>query len=816
MNISPAAQGLGRAAPIWRRLLVGLGLVALVTLPRLLTLDRFITSDEPLWIVRSTAFMSGLLTGDWRATLQTGHPGVTTMWTGSLGLALDYLLRHRDAGSLLAFVQSLPTDPMRVDSSVMLWVRLPTALLATLCVGAVYRLARPMGRHVALVGSLLLGLHPLFLAHSRVLHHDALVSIFISFSLLAWLAGLQPHLPAENSVGIPRQTGGRRNCSLVVVSGVTAGLAFLSKSTAYILIPFVGLGLLVELIQRRLSLRTAICLGLGWIAAAGATFVLLWPALWVDPAAVFTTVFGWIDQSAGVESMSETIDLRWTGGVPDLGVLFYPVNCLLKTTPLTLLGLLAFPWWWHRTRRDPALNGVRWWAGWLVAWSLLFTLVLTLGDKRDGRYLLPIYFALCLLEALGLVEISNLKFLASRIYRLAFAVLLLGFSLPYHPYYLAYYNPLLGGPWLAPRLTKVGWGEGMEQAAAYLNQQPHADRLVVATSYAQTFLPYFAGGAVKHHQGEPSDYVLNYVRQIQNGYPYPEYWQYYRAREPAYHLQLAGIDYLWLYRESSLSPVRDARFGNGLELMGFTLSDRLIEPGTSVEVTLVWRAAEGAPDGAFAHVELIDDGGTAWGDAAPGPILDPAGPSPVEGHHWLHVSPNTPRLDGRLRVTVTGAHGQMQGQAIFGQAPVRRASLPASAVALPTVNLGDRISLLGYQVSTTTVGPGETMSVTLYWQARAPANFDYTVFVQLLTDDGDIRGQHDAQPSDGQLPTSRWAVGEVVADSHRFTVAPDALPGDYRLLAGMYRWDTGERLPVVGDVTGQNAVILSPIQVQAK
>jgi hypothetical protein len=799
--------------------IAGLGMVTLVVLPRVLTLDRFITSDEPLWIVRSIAFLQGLLTGDLGATLQTGHPGVTTMWTGSLGLILDYLLNHRDVGSLLAYVQSLPTDPMRVDASLVPWVRLPTALLSALCVWAVYRLARPMGQQVALVGSLLLGLDPFFLAHSRVLHHDALVSIFISLCILAWLRGV--YHPARWGVGVeaspadgPGRAAAKQDWGLTIFSGVAAGLAFLSKSTSYILIPFVMVILLVKLVRRRLPASAAIQMGLAWLLTAGITFVVLWPAVWVQPRAVFSTVFGWIDQSASLESASESVDLELGGSVPDLGILFYLVNWLIRTTPLSLIGLLAFPWWWRRTRQDSAMAGMRRPVAWLVVWSLLLTLTLSLGDKRDARYLLPIYFALCLLAALGLLEISGRMRVSGLRFYLGLAVLLIGFSLPYHPYYLAYYNPLLGGPWIAPRLTKVGWGEGMEQAAAFLNQRPGADQLVVATSYAQDFLPYFAGKAVKHHQGEPSDYVLNYVRQVQNGYPYPEYWQYYRAREPIYRLELAGIDYVWLYQGSSLSPVRNAQFRGGLELVGHILDSRLVQPGTAAEVTLVWRAAQAAPSGAMAHVQLIDDEELVWGEALPGPVLDPAGPALVEGHYQMNVSPDAPRFDGNLRVLVTDANGQSLGQAVFGRVPVRRTSLPEAAVVLPAVDLDGQIWLLGYQVSATTLTSGQEMDVTLYWQAQTRVSFDYTVFVQLLTQDGKIWGQHDSQPAMGQLPASQWTVGEVVSDPHHFTVAPDAPPGDYILLVGMYRWDTGQRLPVAGDETGQNAVILGTIGVQ--
>ena len=114
------------------------------------------------------------------------------------------------------------------------------------------------------------------------------------------------------------------------------------------------------------------------------------------------------------------------------------------------------------------------------------------------------------------------------------------------------------------------------------------------------------------------------------------------------------------------------------------------------------------------------------------------------------------------------------------------------------------------------MAPDQVLDVTLFWQAKMPVGLDYTVFVQLLDTDGDVWGQHDAQPDDGQLPTSQWIVGEVVADPHSLIVAPDVPPGDYHLMVGLYCWDTGERLPVLGDTTGQDAVILTEISVQLR
>src|SRR5690554_805560 len=87
-------------------IVISLVLFGLTLLPRLPDLGHFLTADEFLWVDRSRNFLAGLtnpafecstpvetwLTANGLAcTLRTGHPGVTTMWTGSFGLLLRWL-----------------------------------------------------------------------------------------------------------------------------------------------------------------------------------------------------------------------------------------------------------------------------------------------------------------------------------------------------------------------------------------------------------------------------------------------------------------------------------------------------------------------------------------------------------------------------------------------------------------------------------------------------------------------------------------------------------------------------------------------------
>src|ERR671920_332367 len=64
-----------------------IGLVALV--PRVLSLGSFVTVDEQaFWMPRSDAFLRAVQSGNFPATAISTHPGVTTMWLGSIGIVL--------------------------------------------------------------------------------------------------------------------------------------------------------------------------------------------------------------------------------------------------------------------------------------------------------------------------------------------------------------------------------------------------------------------------------------------------------------------------------------------------------------------------------------------------------------------------------------------------------------------------------------------------------------------------------------------------------------------------------------------------------
>ena len=47
-------------------------------------------------------------------------------------------------------------------------------------------------------------------------------------------------------------------------------------------------------------------------------------------------------------------------------------------------------------------------------------------------------------------------------------------------------------------------------------------------------------------------------------------------------------------------------------------------------------------------------------------------------------------------------------------------------------DFGEQVALLGYDVSSTTAGPGDNIYLTLYWKAQQPLEINYQVFVHVL------------------------------------------------------------------------------------
>lgn len=142
-------------------------------------------------------------------------------------------------------------------------------------------------------------------------------------------------------------------------------------------------------------------------------------------------------------------------------------------------------------------------------------------------------------------------------------------------------------------------------------------------------------------------------------------------------------------------------------------------------------------------------------------------------------------------------------------------SAPAAQMETPTNLLfGSQIRLQGYTLTSDTLSPGEIIQVMLFWQALAPIDTRYKVFLHLLGPSGLI-AQRDSEPGGGLALTTTWVPGETVVDNLGLLVPSHTPVGDYTLLLGLYDLtDPTNRLLVNLNDQPTDAFVLPPIHVR--
>lgn len=815
----------------FRLVLICLFIFAVALALRLPGLDTFLTPDENLWATRTTQFLTALSANDWTATSITGHPGVTTMWAGSLGLIAKWLLSGSSAATgLMASVEELAADPVRLDY--LPWLRMPVALACAAAIAAIYLLARRvMDERTALFGAGLLIFDPFLLAHGRLLQMDGLLTVGIA---VAWLALM-----------VALRTGQRR---FYIVSGLSIGAALLTKSPALVIGPL----MLGAIILARMRQNGSAWARLGrtgtdllWTGIPAAIFIfLLWPAMWADPLAALGSVWELMTTYGGE---AHELGSYWLGKpAAEPGMLFYAATLVLRTTAVTSSGLLLALGAcilgckaWRTRDRDHDCNTILA----LLSFVLWFGVVLTLGAKRLDRYLLPIFPAIDLLAAWGWMRalhwaVGRLRqgqvglrdgadagrAGAAALSRVSWAgaALLITIqawgALAELPSYLTAYNPLAGGIRVAARTLPVGWGEGLEEAAAYLNDLPGSGTGHVAAWYGQNvFGAFYRGTSFDLYYDTPLatdlyardvDWVVTYINQEQRGLVDPSVTA--RIGKLLHTVTQNGVTLASVYAwPKPFAHTGDRPVGEGLRLLGWQVGQHNRREGM-LPVTLYWDAAElAAAPGQRVVIWLKDAAGEVWATAdqeteaafQTGSTAAPSGSSPVgEPSLWdgpVSAQSFTLRTPiglnpGVYRIEIAPFAGDAFELATLEIAATRLAevgALDSQVVAPPAeVRFGDVARLVGSGLEKA----GESWTVDLVWAWLASTDEQQHYFIHVVDDNEEIIAQ-----GDGPLAAS-GAPGELARQRIHLAM-PQDIPAAYRVYAGIYRPHDGERAPLVVD-----------------
>lgn len=136
-----------------------------------------------------------------------------------------------------------------------------------------------------------------------------------------------------------------------------------------------------------------------------------------------------------------------------------------------------------------------------------------------------------------------------------------------------------------------------------------------------------------------------------------------------------------------------------------------------------------------------------------------------------------------------------------------------------TADWADSLQLVGYSWKTSPVAAGETVFLTLFWKADERL-LAYKVFVHLRDSAGNTVAQADFVPLERMEREWRYElVSQAQQEQVRLATAlvtPPTLPaGEYTVWIGLYDAQTLIRLPVVDDMSGENAVLLGELTVMA-
>jgi hypothetical protein len=276
-------------------------------------------------------------------------------------------------------------------------------------------------------------------------------------------------------------------------------------------------------------------------------------------------------------------------------------------------------------------------------------------------------------------------------------------------------------------------------------------------------------------------------------------------------------------------------FGDALELVAYRVEPQAVLPGETATLTLYWWAKGPERPVLKAHLRLRDRFGNPVIEHNLWPV--PGLPTSVWEVDTIYATRLTLELPqqaamglatlelalspepGGFPLSATSAVGEPLGTTPkVGTLLVGQSSNAAPSEAPPSHTrqevLGDSISLLGYDLPSERLRPGDTLALTLYWRAAEEVGRSYTVFVQLLNARGERAAGQDSEPNGGRYPTSAWTLQVAIRDVHDVPLPPNLAPGRYTLIVGMYEWPSMQRLAVTLDGAAQgDAVQLGEITI---
>ncbi|NMB91337.1 hypothetical protein GYA37_00645 [candidate division WWE3 bacterium] len=378
-----------------------------------------VNTDEVYWHDRSERFLNALASKKYVDTFQKYHPGVPLMWEISLTAQLLSMKDHKATIEIFNDFEYLHTNTQLL---LIIWFLFLSILLMIFLNKAINNW------WLSLLFVVILSLEPFYIGNSRLIHHDAQISLCVIIAIV-----------------FTYLTSKKQNIFYIFLASFFLAIGALSKTLfvgAFLFCLFAG-ALITFLNQGLKKMLVYIsCISLGFIFF----YTVLFPAIWVAPVETLNKIFMQSYQVGEEEGHTQIFFGRETR-TP--GFWFYPILLVLKTSPFMILGIviyivdvLASLFKKIKDRKFCGVKDISY-----ISFAGIFYLgyfcVIMFFSKKVDRYVVPIYPYLALMATYGWYKLVKKKkfvvfpvalFLTTVVYQL--------FTL--FPHYLMYVNPLVG------------------------------------------------------------------------------------------------------------------------------------------------------------------------------------------------------------------------------------------------------------------------------------------------------------------------------------------------------------------------------------
>ena len=421
--------------------------------------DNFNT-DVWKWKSRSYNFGSAVLGKNFEQSLQTYHPGVMLMWLGGAGAKLTNYWAESQGRPVVA------DDSVDIIFQIDFVQKLLVVLVIAFTVASIFHIfSKIFGFKYALVSTVLLTLEPFYLGLTRVFHLEGLVSTFMLASIV-WL-----YYFFLDSDKIKR----------LVFSAFFAGLAMLTKTSAFFLVLYFGLVTLIFVYRegkynfKKKELFKFLKENTGkffakfgklfliWFGVLVVVFFALWPAMWVAPGKVIQALYSGV-ANVGVEG--DHFQFYFGKFVENPGPGFYFVVLALKSSIYLLAGFIG-----ALIIRKKLPENLRKFMDYLLIFVFFYFIQLTIPTKKLDRYILPALVVISLISSMFYVWVfEKIKF--KKVWQkvtcgILFFIPAIYTNVYVHPDYFSYFNPLFGGLKTGVKVIEPKWLIGGTEIVDY-------------------------------------------------------------------------------------------------------------------------------------------------------------------------------------------------------------------------------------------------------------------------------------------------------------------------------------------------------------